>query len=130
MAGSQKALLLLWAFQMIALAELKVFNATGNLYINIHIYIYITKTPRRRYIKLYLVIVLGCGDYPNHMVNRSNNDTIVLGEVKLPWSNDTYRSCRALCKKEYPSFQFYQKFIKYESCECMKMKNGNDNCPF
>ena len=60
------------------------------------------------------------------MVNRSNNDTIKLGDVKLPWSNDTYRSCRALCKKEYPSFQFYQKFIKYESCECMKMKNGND----
>ena len=68
------------------------------------------------------LLILACGDYLE-TVEISGSDHIVLGTVNLP-NGDTYLSCRNLCRRAHPDFQFYHKFINYQSCECMKMADG------
>merc|ERR1711990_436170 len=65
----------------------------------------------------------GCGDYVETIETHGGSDHIVLGTVSLP-KRDTYLSCRNLCRNAHPDFQFYHKFINYQSCECMKMADG------
>ena len=47
-------------------------------------------------------------------------DYEVLGKVSLG-ANENYLSCRELCREAYPNFDFYHKFINYQSCECARM---------
>ena len=63
---------------------------------------------------------IGCGDYPHYIVSAGPEDYEVLGMVTLG-PNETYLSCRALCTEAYPDFEFYHKFINYQSCDCLKM---------
>jgi len=65
----------------------------------------------------------GCGDYLGTIETHGGSDHIVLGIVSLP-TGDTYLSCRNLCRNAHPDFQFYHKFINYQSCECKKMADG------
>ena len=72
------------------------------------------------YYQVYGNIVV-CGDRPEHKVNAAEEESIVMGTVILQ-DGQTYKSCRGLCKQKYPDFQYYQKFIKYKSCTCEKLK--------
>lgn len=64
-----------------------------------------------------------CGDHPNRIEVHGGKDHIVLGRVNLP-NGETYQSCRNLCRKAFPNFQFYSKFINYRWCDCMKLTDG------
>merc|ERR1712141_206942 len=64
-----------------------------------------------------------CGDHPKHIEKHNANNHILLGSVKLQYSW-TYLSCRELCRNHHPDFEFYQKYDKYHSCDCMKMTGG------
>ena len=74
-------------------------------------------------IQNFILLILGCGDHPNRIEEHSSNDHILLGTVNLQ-NGETYLSCRKLCKDAHPEFQFYHKFINYQSCECKKMTDG------
>ena len=65
-------------------------------------------------------ISIGCGDYPHYIVSSGYEDYQVLGSVPLS-EEKTYLSCRELCRQRYPSFDFYHKFVNYQSCDCIKM---------
>ena len=65
-------------------------------------------------------ISIGCGDYPHYIVSAGYEDYQVLGSVPLS-KEKTYLSCRELCRQRYPSFDFYHKFVNYQSCDCIKM---------
>ena len=65
-------------------------------------------------------ISIGCGDYPHYIVSAGYEDYQVLGSVPLS-EEKTYLSCRELCRQRYPSFDFYHKFVNYQSCDCIKM---------
>ena len=69
------------------------------------------------------LLILACGDYLETIEKHGGSDHIVLGTVSLP-DGDTYLSCRNLCRHAHPDFQFYHKFINYQSCECKKMADG------
>ena len=64
--------------------------------------------------------ILGCGDYPRYIVSADYEDYEVLGRVTLG-NDETYLSCRELCREAYPNFDFYHKFINYQSCDCARM---------
>ena len=66
-----------------------------------------------------------CGDHPKHINNLPWKYQEKLGSVALGSSQD-YTSCRRLCSENYPEFQYYLKFINYNSCDCMKLKDGYD----
>ena len=74
-------------------------------------------------IQNFILLILGCGDHPNRIEEHSSNDHILFGTVNLQ-NGETYLSCRNLCKDAHPEFQFYHKFINYQSCECKKMTDG------
>ena len=74
-------------------------------------------------IQNFILLILGCGDHPNRIEEHSSNDHILLGTVNLQ-NGETFLSCRKLCKDAHPEFQFYHKFINYQSCECKKMTDG------
>ena len=63
----------------------------------------------------------GCGDYLETLAG--SNGAKKLGTVSLP-SQQTYTSCRSLCRANYPDFEFYEKFVNYQSCDCYKMDIG------
>jgi len=63
----------------------------------------------------------GCGDHPNTMVETDKKKS--LGTVQLSNGQD-YTSCRLLCQKKDPTFEFYQKVDIYQNCECFKMEAG------
>ena len=65
-------------------------------------------------------ISIGCGDYPHYIVSSGYEDYQVLGSVPLS-EEKTYLSCRELCRQRYPNFDFYHKFVNYQSCDCIKM---------
>ena len=65
-------------------------------------------------------LIPGCGDYPRYIVSADYEDYEVLGRVTLD-TDETYLSCRELCREAYPNFDFYHKFINYQSCECARM---------
>merc|ERR1712136_612155 len=61
----------------------------------------------------------GCGDYPETVADDIGKEVLgTIGNV------DTYTSCRTICQRAYPDFEFYHKFVNYESCECSKMVPG------
>ena len=64
---------------------------------------------------------LGCGDYLEKI--GDSNGQKFLGTVSLS-SQQTYVSCRRVCQAKYPDFEFYHKFINYQSCDCFKMEVG------
>ena len=64
--------------------------------------------------------ISGCGDYPRYIVSADYEDYEVLGRVTLG-NDETYLSCRELCREAYPNFDFYHKFINYQSCDCSRM---------
>ena len=70
-----------------------------------------------------LSIYKGCGDFPEN-IEEQGPEHIELGTVSLS-HGQTYTSCRTLCKETYPYFEFYHKFVNYQSCSCMKLKAGN-----
>ena len=72
------------------------------------------------YINISNAISIGCGDYPHYIVSSGYEDYQVLGSVPLS-EEKTYLSCRELCRQRYPSFDFYHKFVNYQSCDCIKM---------
>ena len=58
------------------------------------------------------------------MVDATSEEQISLGSVQLS-DGQTYTSCRNLCKKNYPEFEFYHKFNLYQSCDCIKLNTGD-----
>ena len=63
----------------------------------------------------------GCGDYLETIAD--SNGQKFLGTVSL--SNvQNHTSCRKLCQASYPDFEFYHKFVNYQSCDCFKMEAG------
>ena len=56
-------------------------------------------------------------------MNADWSDQITLGSVPLE-EGQTYTSCRTLCKESYSAFQYYHKFINYNSCDCLTLKPG------
>ena len=91
-----------------------------------HLKIYIPHTFFENYLDSDLhidtsnAISIGCGDYPHYIVSAGYEDYQVLGSVPLS-EEKTYLSCRELCRQRYPSFDFYHKFVNYQSCDCIKM---------
>ena len=71
----------------------------------------------------YIIYKVLCGDYPEHIEKHSWKEQMKLGTVTLS-NGQTYTSCRELCKASYPDFEFYHKFVNYQSCSCIKMKTG------
>ena len=67
---------------------------------------------------------LACGDSLETIVDAPSDKQIHLGRVQLS-DGQTYTSCRNLCEKNYPEFEFYHKFINYRSCDCIKLYPGN-----
>ena len=65
-----------------------------------------------------------CGDYLETIVDATFEKQIFLGRVELS-NGQTYTSCRSLCQKFYPEYEFYHKFKNYRSCNCIKMHPGN-----
>ena len=68
--------------------------------------------------KLYFI---GCGDYAGNIA-ETGGETF-LGAVALS-GQETYTSCRAKCLVNYPEFEFYRKFVNYQSCDCFKVDFG------
>ena len=66
-------------------------------------------------------MLLGCGDYLETIAD--SNAQKFLGTVSLA-SLQTFTSCRPLCQAIYPDFEFYHKFVNYQSCDCFKMEVG------
>ena len=64
-----------------------------------------------------------CGDHPERIATASHTDLVLLGNVELQ-TIETYHSCRQLCREAHPDFQFYHKFINYQSCECLQLVPG------
>ena len=67
---------------------------------------------------------IACGDSLETIVDAPGEKQIHLGRVPLS-DGKTYTSCRKLCEKNFPDFEFYHKFKNYRSCECMKLHPGN-----
>ena len=67
--------------------------------------------------------LIACGDYLETIVDATWKEQIHLGQVQLS-DGQTYTSCRNLCEKKYPDFEFYHKYIKYRSCDCIKLNPG------
>ena len=74
---------------------------------------------------------IGCGDCPHHIVDslyRYNGINVgvteTLGTVKL-LDDETYTSCRQNCKRDFPDFDFYQKYENFHFCHCYKVVSGN-----
>ena len=67
---------------------------------------------------------IACGDSLETIVDAPSDKQIHLGRVQLS-DGQTYTSCRNLCKKNYPEFEFYHKFNLYQSCDCIKLYSGD-----
>ena len=74
-------------------------------------------------IQSFILLIIACGDHPNHIADIPWDNQTKLGTVDLKYS-ETYLSCRKLCRDAHPDFQFYHKFINYQSCDCIKISSG------